>query len=579
MIKNLSVKLKLLFLTLPLILCLIASGIFAATQIKATSDNVTGVYYDKLYSVNSLVLNADRDFYQALLGATQHYEMMNGYTSETADLAEKLDDYNGNYDQVVERIGEAMEIAKMDKKLYHEITAGAGISFEEAGTQFLANMVTWGSLYNVEANSGDWVSFNQTFNESRDLLDEMQEITEIWADEEKARLNVENSNKVMVILILSAVVIIVLIVLAVKIMKQFNHGIDEVNRELNEMAAGNLAVVFPADQDMTGDEVGMIQKSAKSLANKFREVIEKSKDMSENLANAGRELVDSADTVARSSGDVTTAMMEMSKGAVSQAESVEESAENTTTIGDDIEDIAASVKEMDGYAADMKKSCDEAMNALEQLVRQSKEVTQSVHDIGATITSTNEAAMSISTFTQAITSIANQTNLLSLNASIEAARAGEAGRGFAVVATEISLLAEQSRTSVDEISTIVNKLLDEATLSVKVLEKLNESFEQQSVLLSSTKEDMEIMSTNVGNVKSTSGSITERVDSLSQAKNRLLGIITDLSAISEENAASSEETSASMEELHTTFELINNSAVNLQEIALELAGTIEYFHF
>lgn len=214
---------------------------------------------------------------------------------------------------------------------------------------------------------------------------------------------------------------------------------------------------------------------------------------------------------------------------------------------------------------------------MEQLVRQSKEVTKSVQDIGATINSTNEAAMSISTFTQAITSIANQTNLLSLNASIEAARAGEAGRGFAVVATEISQLAEQSRSSVDEISAIVNKLLDEAGLSVKVLEKLNESFSQQSVLLDSTKDDMEIMSTNVGNVRNTSGSITERVVSLSQAKNRLLGIITDLSAISEENAASSQETSASMEELHTTFELINNSAANLQKIAMELSETIEYF--
>ena len=146
-----------------------------------------------------------------------------------------------------------------------------------------------------------------------------------------------------------------------------------------------------------------------------------------------------------------------------------------------------------------------------------------------------------------------------------------------MVATEISQLAEQSRASVEEITTIVNRLLDEATLSVSVLDKLNESFRQQTVLLDSTKSDMEVMSQNVSYVRNTSGSISERVDQLNNAKDSLMEIISDLSAISEENAASSEETSASMEELNTTFELINDSAVKLKELAVNLADTIEYF--
>ena len=577
MIKNLSVRLKLLCLVIPLIICIIAAVLFAGVEIKSTSDQVTDVYYDKLYTVNSLVLNADRDFYQALLGATQHYEMMNGYSSETANLSDKLDDYTGNYNQVVERIQKAVDIAKTENDLYASLTAEAGITFEACAEKFLANMKVWDSLYNVEANTGDWVAFNQMFDESRDLLDEMQEITEIWADQEKAALNTKNSNMVLSFIIAFAIIVTVLMFFASMIMRQFSNGIRVVNKELNEMAAGNLALTFPDDKDITGDEVGMIQKSAKHLSLKFREVIEKSREMSVDLTKSGNDLVESAETVARSSNDVTTAMAEMSKGAVSMAESVEESANNTGMIGDNIEDIASSVKEMDQFAADMKASCDEAMGALDQLIGQSKDVTRSVQDIGTTINSTNESAKSISKFTQAITNIANQTNLLSLNASIEAARAGESGRGFAVVATEISQLAEQSRASVEEITTIVNRLLDEATLSVSVLDKLNESFRQQNILLDSTKSDMEVMSQNVSYVKNTSGSISERVDQLNNAKDSLMEIISDLSAISEENAASSEETSASMEELNTTFELINDSAVKLKELAVNLADTIEYF--
>ena len=232
---------------------------------------------------------------------------------------------------------------------------------------------------------------------------------------------------------------------------------------------------------------------------------------------------------------------------------------------------------MDEFAGDMQKSCNKAMDALELLITQSHEVTESVKEIGDTINSTNESANSISSFTKAITDIASQTNLLSLNASIEAARAGEAGKGFAVVAQEISNLAEQSRVSAEEIKSIVQTLLEESASSVAVLEKLNESFGHQSVQLDSTKADMEIMSENVEKVKLRSDNISERVNALAEAKNQLVGIITDLSAISEENAASTEETNASMQELNTTFTVISDSAAKLQIIAEDLTETMAYF--
>jgi methyl-accepting chemotaxis protein len=217
------------------------------------------------------------------------------------------------------------------------------------------------------------------------------------------------------------------------------------------------------------------------------------------------------------------------------------------------------------------------MDALDKLIRQSNEVTRSVKDIGDTINSTNESAKTISEFTQAITDIATQTNLLSLNASIEAARAGDAGRGFAVVADEIRQLADQSSNSADKIKGIVEKLLADSASSVSVLEKLNESFGIQEEQLDMTRTNMETMSGNVANVKSTSEHISDRIQSLNDAKNGLMEIISDLSAISEENAASTEETNASMEELNATFTMISESANRLQTLASELEDTVSYF--
>nr|MCR4643571.1 methyl-accepting chemotaxis protein [Lachnospiraceae bacterium] len=292
---------------------------------------------------------------------------------------------------------------------------------------------------------------------------------------------------------------------------------------------------------------------------------------------AGTELADSASQASQASDQVTDAVTEISKGAVAQAESVENAVGNTDEIGKNIEAITGNVNEMDSYSEEMKDACDKAMASLEKLIRQSDDVKASVREIGDTINSTNESAKTISAFTQAITDIATQTNLLSLNASIEAARAGDAGRGFAVVADEIRQLADQSSESADKIKSIVERLLADSASSVSVLEKLNESFGVQGEQLDSTKANMVSMSGNVTSVKDTSTSISKQVSALNEAKNSLMEIISDLSAISEENAASTEETNASMEELNATFTIISESAVKLQGLSADLTRTISYF--
>ena len=378
---------------------------------------------------------------------------------------------------------------------------------------------------------------------------------------------------VLISIILTAALSAVGIVVTNRVSVQMRAIADE----LGALSQGELNLNIAKKSLDRNDEIGLLADGAKTLSEKLGEVIRNTMDMSNELKKSGAELSDSASQASTASGQVSQAVEEISKGAVSQAESVETAAGNTQNIGVDIDEVSENVQQLNGYTSEMKTSCEAAMGALNRLIDQSIEVQSSVKDIGDTINSTNDSAKEISKFSEAITEIASQTNLLSLNASIEAARAGDAGKGFAVVATEIGQLAVQSSNSAEEIKKIVEKLLADAEASVSVMERLNSSFKQQSEQLDDTKTNMQSMAENVDHVSDSTGNIADHVKKLNVAKDKLLEIIADLSAISEENAASTEETNASMQELNATFAIITESAGKLQALASNMTDTISYF--
>ncbi|MBP5195332.1 MAG: cache domain-containing protein [Lachnospiraceae bacterium] len=382
------------------------------------------------------------------------------------------------------------------------------------------------------------------------------------------------------LMIISSIVITGLIYAAGMYVANKTSGkMNKLADQLIELANGNLNITVDPTLITRMDELGSISESTQILKDKLNETMNQITDMVGNLNSSSDELSTSSDQASEASSQVTTAIDEISKGAVSQAESIETATTDTANIGDNIDEITKRVKELDTAATGMKKSCDNAMHAMTNLITQNTNVTESVKEIGQTIESTNQSAKSIDTFSQAITDIATQTNLLSLNASIEAARAGEAGRGFAVVADEIRALADQSKESADKIKDIVGQLLADSDASVAVMQKLNENFSEQSTQLDATKQDMHDMMENVNNVSESSELISIRVAELDKAKESLLSIISDLSAISEENAASTEETNASMEELNATFNILNTDASQLKELAEKLSDTISFFKF
>ena len=409
------------------------------------------------------------------------------------------------------------------------------------------------------------------------LNDDGSAIGMVFAGRESDSVKTAVTDIIMKMVIISVFITIVISIFGIVIANKSSGKMRAIADELGSLARGELKLEIDQSAIDRNDEIGLLADGTKFLSEKLEEVIKTTMDMSKELKESGSELSNSAAQASHASSQVSQAVDEISKGAVMQAESVENAAGNTQHIGGDIEVVAENVQQLNGYTTQMKESCEAAMEALNRLIEQSGQVQASVRDIGQTIDSTNESAKEISKFSQAITEIASQTNLLSLNASIEAARAGDAGKGFAVVATEIGQLAVQSSNSAEEIKKIVDKLMADSEASVEVMERLNTSFGQQEQQLGDTKDNMQSMAENVVHVSDSTGSIASHVDQLSTAKDKLVEIISDLSAISQENAASSEETNASMQELNATFAIISESADKLQQLATGMTDAISYF--
>ncbi len=382
-----------------------------------------------------------------------------------------------------------------------------------------------------------------------------------------------------VLMFIGCAVVCVLVFMGIGVMLYRSSAIamDDIVHGIQRMANGHLTVKFDEATLDRPDELGTIGESAEKLVEKLFSVMTDSSKLSNSVSSSGSELSNSSEQASQASFQVSQAVEDIAKGAVSQAESVQTSAEDTSNMGMDIDGVSEEVGTLSSATDNMKEAADRTIQTVSELISHNEEVVTSMKVIEDNIHTTNTSVQDIAQATSVINDISTQTNLLSLNASIEAARAGEAGKGFAVVADEIRALAEQSKEAATQISEIVEKLVEGSQESVKTVGELNNAFAVQSEQLDKTKTDMDSMIIEVDKVSEGTKRINERIDAVNSSKNNLIEVISDLSAISEENAAATEETNASVEELNATFEVINKSASDLQQMASDLDNLIAFF--
>ena len=355
------------------------------------------------------------------------------------------------------------------------------------------------------------------------------------------------------------------------------RSIRDIVSGLKNLEDGELSFYINDRTFNRKDELGVIAESSAMVRDKLQDVISATKKLSDDVTLSGEKLASSAESASNVAEQITAAVEDISRGAASQAESMENSVANTNQMGDSIDEITEKIEDLSNSANEMMSGAQRTVETLNDLMGKNQGVMSSMQDIHNQIRTTNDSVKNIAEASNMITAIAEQTHLLSLNASIEAARAGEYGKGFSVVATEIGNLSQQSKEAAVSIKQIVESLVAESQKNVETIELLGKSMQEQNTQLNTTKDDMDVVVENVNNVDSSTKVISKKIHLLNELKAGFSDIIAELSAISQQNAASTEETNASMEELNATFSLISGAANDLRDMAETLNEKMAFF--
>lgn len=383
-----------------------------------------------------------------------------------------------------------------------------------------------------------------------------------------------------IMLTIGAAVCVVMIICAgagIKMSSAMSRSIRTSIGVVEKVAGGNLDVWVDDKLLNRKDEIGDLSKVAIKLRDAMKTVI---MDISANanaLLNAGTDLKSVADKTNGTMEQVRSAVTMIVDNSSEQARNSQSTSEHMKIMGENITETSGEVDMLDNNAASMQQSSEKASETLEKLRIINTDVERIINDVKEQTIRTNNSVQKIQDATSFISSIAEETNLLSLNASIEAARAGESGRGFAVVAEQIKKLAEQSNTSSQEIDDTARILMEDSTKAVELMKQMQDIMVSQSA---SMEETQAVVAGVLAEIESSMKSIElikTSTHKLEASRNKVVSAVDELSEIAQNNVEGTKKTHQETEEVADTFRQVSDSAEKLREIAGQLADSIDYF--
>jgi methyl-accepting chemotaxis protein len=361
--------------------------------------------------------------------------------------------------------------------------------------------------------------------------------------------------------------------------RAFKRRVLEPLRDLGgvmiEAGRGDLTVRAVA---VVEDEVGLLVNECNNLIASLAEIAGQVRRSSAAVTSAATQLSASSQEINASSMEISSSVQQIAHGAELQSRKVEETSGAMATITGHVCEIAERAVEASRTSSEAASAAAIGEQATHEAIAKIDEVRDAIETLAVSVETLGLRSQEIGQIVDVITTIADQTNLLSLNAAIEAARAGESGRGFAVVAEEVRKLAEGSGKAAEQIGELVKDVQNETAKALKFMQVGISEVHVGSTVVGRTGDALRQITEAVTRTVAIAEEIASATSDQVKRTGDVDRAIHEIAAVVEENAASAEETAAAAEQQTACMEEVSSSAQELVDMACQLEESAQQFH-
>lgn len=385
----------------------------------------------------------------------------------------------------------------------------------------------------------------------------------------------EASRGLIFMIIVSLILLAAAILASLKFANVISKPIVRVTEATERMAEGDLTVE-PLDVT-TKDEIGSLTNAFNKMSTNLRHLVQNVSASSEQVASSSEELMASSDQTTRATEQITSSIQEVASGSRMQEEHIDDNKRALEEMSAGVSRVAEATTSVSELSDSATQIAHDGQDSIDKVVEQMKQISSSTSQTADRIHSLNARSAEIANIVGVITEISDQTNLLALNAAIEAARAGEHGKGFAVVAEEVRNLAEQSKKSADDITTLISEIQKDTKQAVVAMNHGAADVEAGMSAVSQAGKGFNKINEAVRDISGQIMDVTAIAQQMSASATHIVNSMHQISALSQDASGNSESVAAASEEQLASMQEVTAAAEALSKRAETLLQEVQFF--